>query len=118
MLSDDILKWYQSKGIRLVGIFELSVHLWYSDHDRRCIMNKATFSPGNLIDLTTIQDYPLRMGHLMPNGSDEDAGEHLRLSFPMRHLVGTLQKDLQKVEIDRASDLVDEEKSNTVYHKL
>ncbi|KAF3407157.1 hypothetical protein DPV78_000013, partial [Talaromyces pinophilus] len=50
--------WYRSKGILLVGTFELSVHLWYSDHDRRCIMSKATFSPGNLIDLTTIQDYP------------------------------------------------------------
>lgn len=110
MLSDDILRWYQSKGIRLVGTFELSVHLWYSDHDRRCTMNKATFSPGNLIDLTTIQDYPLTMGHLMPKGSDVDAGEHLRLSFPMRHLVNTLQRGLRKVEIDRASDLADEEK--------
>ena len=110
MLSDDILRWYQSKSIRLVGTFELSVHLWYSDHDRRCIMNKATFSPDNLIDLTTIQDYSLRMEHLRPNGGDVDVSEHLRLSFPMRHLVNTLQRGLQKVEIDRASDLADEEK--------
>lgn len=109
-LSDDILKWYQSKGIRLVGTFELSVHLWYSDHDRRCIMNKATFSPGNLVDLTTIQDYPLRLEHLMPNGSDLDADQHLHVSFPMRRLVDTLQSGLEDVEIERASDLAHEEK--------
>lgn len=109
-LSDDILKWYQSKGISLVGTFELYVHLWYSDHDRRCIMNKATFSPGNLVDLTTIQDYPLRLEHLMPNGSDLDADQHLHVSFPMRRLVDTLQSGLEDVEIERASDLAHEEK--------
>lgn len=110
MLSDDILKWYQSKGIRLVGTFELSVHLWYSDHDRRCIMKKATFSPGNLIDITTIQDYPLRLEHLMPNGGDLDADQHPHLSFPMRCLVDSLQSGFEDVEVERASELADDKK--------
>ncbi|EED17828.1 NAD dependent epimerase/dehydratase, putative [Talaromyces stipitatus ATCC 10500] len=61
-LSDHILQWYQSQGIQLVGNFKLSVHLWYSDKYRQCILNEAAFSPGKLIDLTTIQDAPFEIG--------------------------------------------------------
>ncbi|GAD97168.1 hypothetical protein TSTA_041500 [Paecilomyces variotii No. 5] len=75
-LSRDILQWYHTKAISLVGTFKLSVHLWYSDGDRQCILNKAVFSPGNLIDLTTINDVPLRLEHLMPAGSDLDMSQH------------------------------------------
>ncbi|EED14672.1 hypothetical protein TSTA_041500 [Talaromyces stipitatus ATCC 10500] len=61
-LSDHIFQWYRSKQILLHGSFNLSVHLWYSDDDKQCILNKAVFLPGNLIDLTTIQDVPFEVG--------------------------------------------------------
>jgi hypothetical protein len=89
--------------LRLYGSFELSVHLWYSDHDRQYILNKATFSPGNLINLTTINNVPLRLEHLMPNGSDLDVSQHL--SFPLRPLVKSLQNGFEHIEIQRASHL-------------
>ncbi|KAH8697893.1 hypothetical protein BGW36DRAFT_397510 [Talaromyces proteolyticus] len=85
-LSDKILQWYRSKEIRLVGSFKLSVHLWYSDGYRQCILDKGMFSPDNMIDLTTIEDIPLRLKHLM-------------------RLVHTLQNGFENVEISRASDL-------------
>lgn len=44
-LSHKILQWYQSREIRLVGSFELSVHLLYSDGDSQCILEKAAFPP-------------------------------------------------------------------------
>jgi hypothetical protein len=102
-LTDHIFQWYRSKKIRLHGSFKLSVHLWYSDQDKQCILNKAVFSPGNLIDLTTINDVPLRLEHLMPAGSDLDVSQHL--SFPLRRLVDTLQNGFGNIEIQRASDL-------------
>ena len=76
--------------------------LWYSDGVRQCILNKAAFSRDNLIDLTTINDAPLRLEHLMP-GSDLGASQHL--AFPLRLLVETLQKGFRHVEIQRASQL-------------
>ena len=66
-------------------------------------MNKAAFSPNNLIDLTTISDVPLRLEHLMPDGRDLDEGQ--RLFFPLRHLVDTLQHGFEDVEMQRASHL-------------
>jgi hypothetical protein len=81
----------------------LLLALWYSDGDRQCILNKAVFSPDNLIDLTTINDVPLRLEHLMPDRSDLDVGEHLL--FPLRHLVDTLQNSFEDIEIQRASHL-------------
>lgn len=106
-LRRHILDWYTSKNIRLHGSFELSVYLWYSDGVRQCILNKAAFSRDNLIDLTTINDVPLRLEHLMP-GSDLDAGQHI--SFPLRLLVGTLQQGFPEVEIQRATQLAKDKK--------
>jgi hypothetical protein len=57
----------------------------------------------NLIDLTTINNVPLRLEHLMPDGSDLDVSQHL--SFPLRRLVDTLQNSFESIEIQRASDL-------------
>lgn len=101
-LRRHILDWYGSKKIRLHGSFELSVDLWYSGGVRQRILNKAAFSRDNLIDLTTINDVPLRLEHLMP-GSDLDASQ--RLSFPLRLLVETLQKGFRHVEMQRAGQL-------------
>lgn len=98
-----ILQWYRSNRISLVGNFKLSVHLWYSDGDTQCILNKAAFSPGNLIDLTTINDVPLRLEHLVPAGSNFDISQHL--SFPLGCLVDTLQNGIGNIEIQRVSDL-------------
>lgn len=108
-LSRYIFQWYRSWEIQLVGSFKLSVHLWYSDGDRQCILNEAAFSPGKLIDLTTsgIQDIPLRLDYLMPSGSDFDMSQPLL--FPLRHLVHTLQNGLEDIEIQRASNLAKEE---------
>jgi len=88
-LRRHILDLYGSKNIHLYGSFELSVDLWYSDGVRQCILDKAAFSRDNPIDLTTINDVPLRLEHLML-GSDLDVSQHL--SFPVRLLVETLQK--------------------------
>jgi hypothetical protein len=101
-VSDHILQWYRSKGIRLVGSFKLSVHLWYSDDDRQCIFYKNAFSPSRLIDLSTIEDVPLRLEHLMPG--DSNTRQNLLL-FPLNILVSTSQKGLEDVETQRASDL-------------
>ncbi|KAI7969098.1 hypothetical protein EIK77_006003 [Talaromyces pinophilus] len=106
-LSRYIFQWYRSRGIQLVGSFKLSVYLWYSDGDRQCILNDAAFSPGKLIDLTTIQDIPLRLDYLMPSGSDFDLSQPLL--FPLRHLVHTLQNGFEDIEIQRASKLAKEE---------
>lgn len=54
-LFDHISQWYRSKGIRLVFEFDLSVHLWYSDGVRQCIMKKALFSPDIWIDPATLK---------------------------------------------------------------
>jgi hypothetical protein len=102
-LSRHILQWYRSREIRLFGSFHLSVHLWYSDHDEQCILNKAAFSQDNKINLTTVQDIPLRLEHLMPAGSRLDVTQPLL--FPLRRLVDTLQNGFEHVEIQRASDL-------------
>lgn len=104
-LPDKILQWYRSREIRLVGSFELSVHLRYSDGDDQCLLNKAAFSPNNLIDLTTIQDVPLRLDHLMPDGSDLDMSQPLL--FPLERLVQTLQNGFDDIESDRADDLAE-----------
>lgn len=66
------------------------------------IMNKVAFSPDNNIDLTTIEDVPLRLKHLMPAGSDLDVAQSL--SFPWRRLVDKLQNGFKHVEMQRASD--------------
>jgi hypothetical protein len=71
-------------------------------------LNKAAFSPGNLIDLTTINDVPLRLEHLIPAGSDFDMSQHL--SFPLTRLVDTLQNGFGDVEIERASHLAEDKK--------
>ncbi|KAH8692373.1 hypothetical protein BGW36DRAFT_363365 [Talaromyces proteolyticus] len=102
-LSRRILQWYRLKGIRVVGDFHLSVHLCYNDGDNHCILDKAAFSPGRLIDLTTIEDIPLRLGHLMPDGGHLD--EDRRLLFPLKNLVDTLQHGFENTEIDRVNDL-------------
>lgn len=104
-ISNKILQWYQSREIRLVGSFELSVHLLYSDGDSQCILEKAAFSPNNLIDLTTIQDIPLRLDYLVPDGSDLCQP----LLFPLRRLVHTLQNDFEDIESDRVDDLAENE---------
>ncbi|KAF3389684.1 hypothetical protein DPV78_011667 [Talaromyces pinophilus] len=104
-LPDKILQWYQSREIRLVGSFKLSVHLCYSKGDNQCLLNKAAFSPDNLIDLTTIQDVPLRLDHLMPDGSDLDMSQPLL--FPLRRLVQTLQNGFDDIESDRVDDLAE-----------
>ena len=101
-LRRHILEWYGFKNILLHGRFELSVDLWYSDGIRQCILNKAAFSQENLIDLTTINDVPLRLEHPMP-GSESDASQHLL--FPLRLLVETLQKGFRHAEIQRAGQL-------------
>lgn len=101
-LCRDILDWYRSKNIHLHGSFELSVDLWYSDGVRQRILDKAAFSRDNPIDLTKINDVPLRLEHLML-GSDLDVSQHL--SFPLRLLVETMQKGFRHVEIQRASQL-------------
>lgn len=106
MLPNKILQWYQSRGIRLVGSFELSVHLLYSDGDNQCILNKAVFSPNNLIDLTTIQDVPLRLDYLI-DGSDLDMSQPLL--FPLRRLIHRLQNGFEDIESDRADDLAENE---------
>lgn len=102
-----ILQWYRSREFRLVGSFRLSVHFWYSDGDRQCVLNQAEFSPNSLIDPTTIQDVPLRLDYLIPDGSDLDTGEPLL--FPLQHLVRTLQNGFEDIEIDRAQLLAREE---------
>lgn len=107
-LSDHIFQWYGSRKIRLVSSFTLSVHLWYSDGDRQYILSEAAFSPSKLIDLTTVQDVPLRMDYLMPDGSVFDMSEPLL--FPLRQLVDKLQNGLGNVEIDRAGFLADKVK--------
>ncbi|OKL55671.1 hypothetical protein UA08_09025 [Talaromyces atroroseus] len=107
-LSEHITQWYQSRRIRLVGNFALSVHLWYSDGNRQCILNKAVFAPGNLIDLATIKDIPLRLSGLMPGREHLDRDEPL--FFPLRELVNTLQNGFEDVEIQRASDLAENKK--------
>lgn len=71
-------------------------------------MNKAAFSPDNLIDLATIHDVPLRLEHLMPAGSDFDVSQ--RLSFPLTLLVDTLQNGFEDIEIDRANLIAEKEK--------
>lgn len=102
-LTDHILQWYRSNQIRLHGSFKLSVHLWYSDGDQQCILNKAAFSPDNLIDIKFINDVPLRMELLLPNGSDSAVSQ--QLSFPLKDLVNILQRGFGKVEIQRARHL-------------
>lgn len=106
-LIEKILQWYQSQVIRLVGSFELSVHLYYSDGDNQCNLNKAAFSPNNLIDLTTIQDVPLKLDHLITEGSSLDMSQPLL--FPLRCLVHTLQNGFEGIEIFRANNLLDNE---------
>ena len=106
-LTRYIFQWYRSRGVQLVGSFKLVVYLWYSDGDKQCILNEAAFSSGKLIDLTTIQDIPLRLDYLMPSGSDFDMSQPLL--FPLRHLVHTLQNGFEDIEIQRASKLAKEE---------
>lgn len=107
-LFDHISQWYRSKGIRLVGEFDLSVHLWYSNGVRQCTMNKALFSPDIWIDPATVEDIPLRLEYLMPNGSSLDGDEPLL--FPLKNLVETLQRRFEPVEDQRVGDLVKEKK--------
>lgn len=107
-LLNKILQWYRSREIRLVGSFKLSVHLCYSDGNNQCLLNKAEFSPNTLIGLTTIQDVPLRLDHLIPNGNH--LGMSQPLLFPLRRLVHTLQNGLEDIEIDRASALAKNER--------
>lgn len=104
-LPDKILQWYRSREIRLVGSFKLSVHLCYSKGDNQCLLNKAAFSPDNLIDLTTIQDVPLRLDHLMPDGIDLDMSQPL--VFLLRRLVQILQNGFDDIESDRVDDLAE-----------
>lgn len=106
-LSNNILQWYRSKGIRLYGSFKLSVHLWYSDDDRQCIY-EAAFSPDKLIDTTNIVDVSLRMEHLMPDGSDSDIDQPLL--FPLSDLVHLLQNGFETLERERANNLANIER--------
>lgn len=93
-------QWHQNNNISLVGSFNLSVHLWYSDGDKQCILNNAAFSATNLISLDTIHDdVPLRLDYLMPTGSTNDIEP---LFFPLKKLVDTLQHGFPAVEIERA----------------
>lgn len=108
-LFDHISQWYRSRGIRLVGKFDLSVHLWYSDGLRQCIMDKALFSPDIWIDPATVEDVPLRLEYLMPNESSLNGDEPLL--FPLKNLVETLQRGYQPVEDQRVGDLVKEKKN-------
>lgn len=104
-LSERVLQWYQSQGIRLVGSFDLFVHLWYSDGNRQCILDGAKFSPDNLIDLTTVEDVPLPLGHLIPDVTDRDLDPSQRVIIPLRRLVDTLQHGFEDIEWERACDL-------------
>ena len=109
-LSERILQWYQSQGIRLVGSLDLSVHLWYSDGNRQCILDGAKFSPDNLIDPTTVDDVPLPLGHLMPDMTDCDLDTSPRVMIPLRRLVHSLQLGFAAIERSRACDLMWEER--------
>lgn len=64
-------------------------------------------SPKNLIYLTTIQDVPLRLDYLIPDGSDLDMSQPLL--FSLQRLVYTLQNGFEDIESDRADDLADNE---------
>jgi hypothetical protein len=79
----------------------------YSDDDSQCILNKAAFSPNNLIELATIQDVPLRLGYLISKGSDLDMSQSLL--FLLRCLVDTLQNGFEDIESDTADDLAENE---------
>lgn len=70
-------------------------------------MNKAAFLPNNLINLTTIQDIPLRLDYLIPDGSDLDMSQPLL--FTLSCLVHILQNGFEDIEIDRADDLAKNE---------
>lgn len=107
-LITNYIKRQQSGEIRLHGSFSLSVHLWYSDGDRQCILDGAVFSSDNWMDIETIDDVYLRLKHLLPAGSRSGHGDECIL-FPLKQLVDTLQGDFGSVELDRASDLA--------YHK-
>lgn len=107
-LSRRIFQWYRSKGIRLFGSFELSVLLWYSDGVKQSILEKATFSPDNLIDPTTVEDVPLRLEYLLPDLNPSD--EHQRILFPLQRLVRKLQSGFTNIEIHRAGLLAKEQK--------
>ncbi|EED14847.1 hypothetical protein TSTA_043220 [Talaromyces stipitatus ATCC 10500] len=65
-LSNHTFQWYRSRKIR--------------DEDKQCILNEVAFLPGKLIDLTNIQDAPLRLDYLMPDGSDFDTIVSLKSS--------------------------------------
>lgn len=103
-----IFEWYQSREINLFGLFTLCVHLWYSDGDRQCILDKAAFSPDNPIDLTMVEDVPLRLECLIPDGSS--LGHYRPLSFPLKRLVEKLQRGFEEIQIDRAKVLARETK--------
>lgn len=106
-LFNHILQWYHSNNISLLGNFHLSVHLWYSDSDKQCVLNNAAFSLGNLISLGAIHDVPLRLDSLMPVGSTDD---NEPLFFPLRKLVATLQRGFRFIEKERASKLAHDTK--------
>lgn len=107
-LFQHIFEWYQSRQIKLFGTFTLSVHLWYSDGDRQCVLDKATFSPESPIDLTMIEDVPLRLDYLVSDGNSlSEPGPFL---FPLKRLVEKLQRGFEEIQIERAKLLAREKK--------
>lgn len=109
-LFQHIFKWYHSRRINLFGTFTLSVHLWYSDGDRQCVLNKARFSPDSPIDLETIEDVPLRLEHLVAEGSS--LSEPQPCLFPLKRLVEKLQRGFEEIQIERAKLLAREKKKS------
>lgn len=93
-LFQHIFERYHCRRINLFGTFTLSVHLWYSDGDRQCVLDKAGFSPDSPIDLEMIEDVPLRLKHLATDGSS--LSEPQPSLFPLKRLVEKLQRGFEE----------------------
>ena len=109
-LFQHIFEWYHCRRINLFGTFTLSVHLWYSDGDRQCVLDKAGFSPDSPIDLEMIENVRLRLKHLAADGSS--LTEPQPSLFPWKRLVEKLQRGFEEIQIERAKLLARDKKKS------